>query len=100
MPATDDAPVPADLLAGAIGLLREDRLDEAEAAFDALLRAWPGHPDALHYLGVLRHAQGRTDEAVALVRQALGQQPNDAGAWNNLGNILLLSGQADAAADA
>jgi len=97
-PAGD--PGPDDILAGAIGLLREDRLDEAEAAFDAVLRAWPGQPDALHYLGVLRHAQGRTDEAVALVREALAQRPADAGAWNNLGNILLLNGQADAAADA
>ena len=100
MPASDDAPVPADLLAGAIGLLREDRLAEAEAAFDAVLRSWPQQPDALHYLGVLRHAQGRTDDAVALVREALAQRPDDAGAWNNLGNILLLAGQADAAAEA
>jgi predicted TPR repeat methyltransferase len=102
-PADDsgpEGPGPDDVLAGAIGLLREDRLAEAEAAFDAVLRAWPQQPDALHYLGVLRHAQGRSDEAVALVREALALRPNDAGAWNNLGNILLLGGQADAAAGA
>jgi predicted TPR repeat methyltransferase len=102
MAPPDDTPEPHPdaVLAGAIGLLREERLDEAEAAFDAVLRTWPGQPDALHYLGVLRHAQGRTDEAIALVRDALAQRPDDAGAWNNLGNILLLAGQADAAAEA
>ena len=102
MSSTDDPPPtgPEDILAGAIGLLREDRLAEAEAAFDAVLRAWPQQPDALHYLGVLRHAQGRHDEAIVLVREALVLRPGDAGAWNNLGNILLLSGAPDAAADA
>ena len=102
MPPTDDTPnsSPDAVLAGAIGLLREDRLAEAEAAFDAVLRAWPKQPDALHYLGVLRHAQGRHDDAIVLVREALAQRPDDAGAWNNLGNILLLSGAPDAAADA
>ena len=99
---SDAAPTagPDDILAGAIGLLRDDRLTEAEAAFQAVLRTWPKHPDALHYLGVLRHAQGRHDEAIVLVREALAQQPDNAGAWNNLGNILLLSGAPDAAADA
>jgi predicted TPR repeat methyltransferase len=102
MPPPGDTPdsSPDAVLAGAIGLLREDRLAEAEAAFDAVLRTWPRQPDALHYLGVLRHAQGRRDEAIALVREALALQPGNAGAWNNLGNILLLSGAPDAAADA
>ena len=102
MSSTDDAPPtgPDEILAGAIGLLREDRLADAEAAFEAVLRTWPKQPDALHYLGVLRHAQGRSDEAIVLVREALALQPNNAGAWNNLGNILLLSGAPDAAADA
>jgi predicted TPR repeat methyltransferase len=102
MSSTEDAPPagPEEILAGAIGLLREDRLAEAEAAFAAVLRTWPKQPDALHYLGVLRHAQGRHDDAIVLVRESLALQPGNAGAWNNLGNILLLSGAPDAAADA
>jgi predicted TPR repeat methyltransferase len=95
-----DDPGLDDILTGAVGLLREERLSEAETAFEAVLRRWPQQPDALHFLGVLRHAQGRTDEAVALVRESLAVRPADAGAWNNLGNILLLAGRADDAAKA
>ena len=47
---------------------------------------------------MLRHAQGRIDEAVVLIRGALAQAPDDAGAWNNLGNVLLLAGRGEEAA--
>lgn len=87
-------------LAAAIGLLREERLDAAEPALHAILERWPGQPDALHYLGVLRHAQGRVDEAVSLIRRALAAMPGFAGAWNNLGNVLLLAGRGPDAAEA
>lgn len=90
----------AKALAAAIDALRDERIDEAEPAFEAILKRWPDQPDALHYLGVLRHTQGRTDEAVALIRQALAAMPDLAGAWNNLGNVLLLAGRGDEAADA
>ncbi|HEY6514250.1 MAG TPA: tetratricopeptide repeat protein [Burkholderiaceae bacterium] len=89
-----------DALRQAIGALREERLDEAELALSDLLRRWPGQPDALHFLGVLRHVQGRTSEGVALIRQALQQVPGHVGAWNNLGNVLLESQQLTEAIDA
>lgn len=101
--SASDAPVGADLaaaLAAAIELLRSERLPEAEAALEALLACWPQQPDALHYLGVLRHAQGRADDAVTLVRQSLAVAPGNVGAWNNLGNILLLAQRFDEAAEA
>ena len=60
----------ADALQRAIGTLRAERLDEAEVALTDLLRRWPAQPDALHFLGVLRHAQGRSDEGVALSGRA------------------------------
>jgi predicted TPR repeat methyltransferase len=97
----DDRPAPAgQLLAQAVELLRAERIEEAESALDAVLRAQPGQPDALHFLGVLRHTQGRTDEAVALIRRALAQFPDNAGAWNNLGNVLLSAGRIDEATEA
>jgi len=44
----------------AIAAQRAGRLDEAEKAYLAVLEAEPVNVDALHYLGVLRHQQGRT----------------------------------------
>ena len=44
----------------AVGLHREGRLPEAEAIYRAVLEAVPDHPDALNFLGVLSHQQGRS----------------------------------------
>ena len=43
---------------------------------------------------MLRHTQGRVDEAVALIQRALATLPDHATAWNNLGNVQLLAGRA------
>ncbi len=90
--------VPAVSLGGAlddaISLLRAERIEEAEPALLAILGRWPEQPDALHFLGVLRHTQGRVDEAVALIQRALASIPDHATAWNNLGNVQLLAGRA------
>lgn len=86
-PADPDAL--ASALQRAVGLLRDEQLDDAEVALTGLLRHWPAQPDALHFLGVLRHTQGRSEEGVHLIRQALEQLPDHVGAWNNLGNVLL-----------
>jgi predicted TPR repeat methyltransferase len=80
------------LLAQAIALHRSDRLREAEPLYAAVLAAQPDHPDALHFLGVLKHRQGASGEAVALIRRALALAPSP-DAHNNLGNVLLQSGQ-------
>lgn len=81
-----------------VQLLRREALVEAEGALEQVLAHWPEQPDALHFLGVLRHTQGRDDEAVALIRRALAQEPANPGAWNNLGNVLVESQQLEAAA--
>src|SRR6185437_4190071 len=85
-----------DLLADAIALHRADRLREAEPLYAAVMAAERDHPDALHFLGVLKHRQGASEEAVALIRRALALAPSP-DAHNNLGNVLLQSGQAEAA---
>ena len=40
----------------------------------------PGQPDALHFMGVLRHAQGDGEAAVALIREAIAAMPEAGGA--------------------
>lgn len=77
----------------AVSLLRQERLEEAEAALLQVLARWPGEPNTLHFLGVLRHTQGRVDEAVGLIRESLAAMPDNAAAWNNLGNVQLAAGR-------
>jgi predicted TPR repeat methyltransferase len=84
----------------AVDLLRTEQLDAADAALDEILRAVPEQPDALHFQGILRHAQGRSDEGIALIRRALARMPAEAGAWNNLGNVLVESQRLDEAVEA
>ena len=62
-----------------------------------LLRQKPDDADALHYLGVLRMAQGRNADAVELVQRALELAPGNAVAWNSLGNMLVLCKEVKAA---
>jgi len=97
--AADTRPLAVEL-AAAIDHLRNERIDAAEPLLVRILERAPGQPDALHFLGVLRHTQGRSDEAVGLIRSSLAALPDNASAWNNLGNVLLLANRADEAADA
>lgn len=90
---------PMPTLAEAIDWLRAGRLDEADAALEALCRQAPPDADALHFRGVLRHRQGRTPEGIALVRRSLALQPRNASAHNNLGNLLVEAGRHDEALD-
>ena len=43
---------------------------EAEIYCQRVLAAWPGQADALHLLGLMAHAYGNLDLAIAHVRQA------------------------------
>jgi len=70
---------------------------QAESMYVELLRQKPDDTDALHYLGVLRMAQGRTADAVELVQRALELAPGNAVAWNSLGNMLVLCKELKAA---
>lgn len=86
-------PALRDALLQAVDLLRHEKVEEAEPLFLRILEGDPNQADALHFLGVLRHTQGRSDEAVALIRHSLQVLPDNASAWNNLGNVLLLAGR-------
>jgi predicted TPR repeat methyltransferase len=91
---------PVNSLRDAIQRHRAGDLAAAEAAYAAHLAAAPDDPDALHYLGVLRHQQQRTDEGIALVRRALDVSPRYVDAWSNLGNLHKEFGRLEEAEDA
>src|ERR1700735_1991025 len=44
--------------------------DQAEQFCQRVLAAWPGQADALHLLGLMAHAYGNLDLAIAHLRQA------------------------------
>ncbi len=76
-------------LASAIGFIRNKQLGAAELALSSILKRWPTQGDALHFLGVLRHQQGDSKAAIALIQQAITVLPREAGALNNLGNVFV-----------
>jgi len=88
-----DANAPAEAfeqaLQHAVALLRAEQLDEADALLAQIREVAPDDPDALHFQGVLRHAQGRAADGIALIRASLDRLEAQPGAWNNLGNLLL-----------
>ncbi len=62
-----------------------------------MLRLAPGHPDALHLLGVLAHESGRHEAAVELIRKAIAADARAAAFHVNLGNALQALGRLDQA---
>ena len=74
---------------------REQRFDDAETIYRHVLEQIPEEPNALNFFGVLRHQQGRHDEALALLERAVLRTPDQAGPWLNLANVLIESGYHD-----
>jgi predicted TPR repeat methyltransferase len=91
---------PEQALSAARRLHRSGDLAAAEMIYRQILLTLPSHPDALHFLGIVRYQTGHADEATSLLRQAVAVAPEYADAWNNLGNILKDLGRTEEAADA
>jgi len=97
-PRVENLEVPVDeALQLAVAQQVEGRLAEAESVYAQVLAMHPEHPDALHYLGVLRHQQKRSDEGVELIRRAIAASPGYVDAHNNLGNVLTQTSRFDEA---
>ena len=64
------------------------RLTEAERSYRAALELQPGHPDALHMLGVICHERGDHQQAKAYVLQAL--EATDWKIWTYRHNLALI----------
>ncbi len=86
-----------DALAAAVGHHQAGRLDAARPLYHSILRSQPGHPDALHLLGVLESQSGRPRAALPLLRRAVALLPGDADFLGNLARTLRAAEQPDAA---
>ncbi len=87
-------------IAQAQSMQRQEKLDVAESIYLEILAQLPDEPNALNFLGILRHQQQRPGEAIALLQRATELVPEAAGPWLNLGNVLLESDRYEPAAQA
>lgn len=62
---------------------------EAVAAFEALTQDFPELPEPYNNLAVLYAAQGRLEQARALLQRAIDAQPNYVTAHENLGDLYV-----------
>ncbi|HEV8463696.1 MAG TPA: tetratricopeptide repeat protein [Pseudolabrys sp.] len=91
-------PSDLDVLRSSAALLGSlGRLDEALALDEAIVRRDPVNVAALYNLGIDRRAAGRFDAAIASLRTVLSLSPGRGGAHAQLGNALLLKGDAQGA---
>ena len=79
---------PAAQLAEAAKLHAESRPQEAEALARAVLRAQPGHPGALHRLGLLARDLGNPQKGLELLLRANRLLPEDVPLLTDLGALL------------
>lgn len=68
--------------------LQSGQIEIAERHLSSALAVAPDHPDVLRLLGIARRMSGRHAEAVAILRRALVQRPQDALTHNALGSAL------------
>ena len=89
-----------EAVAVAIQLQQRGQFDDAQALYARILELFPGHPDALHFAGVLAQQQGRSAEAIALIEKSLAAAPGRADCYSNLGIVYKSMGRLEAAIDA
>ena len=91
-------PADLDVLRNSATLLQSlGRLDEALALAEAVVRRDPVNVTALYNLGYFQRMAGRFDAAIATLRTALNLAPGRGDAHSELGNALLLKGDAQGA---
>jgi len=73
------------------------QLAEAERNYQLALNMSPGHPEALHLLGLLAYRVGSFDQAIELITHAIDGTPNSPLYWFNLGVVTQRAGKAETA---
>ena len=84
----------------ATDLFESKHYDEAAAKYQTIIDKYPESLYAWSNLGVVRSQQGKLQEAMKALQQAVKLSPNDAFSYRNLGIVYYQLGQNDAAIDA
>ena len=82
-----------EMMQRAVELHRDSRIDQAMAAYEAVLAREPRHADALQFMGVAKMQRGRSDEAIGLLKQAVGIDFKNSQAHYNLGLAMRAEGK-------
>jgi tetratricopeptide (TPR) repeat protein len=95
MTQTDTTPASAviDELKRGMNCHLSDDLLGAEASYRRVLELQPGHPDALHMLGVIGYQIGDFDVAIDLIGHAIAGNGRIADYHNNLGEAYRAKGE-------
>ena len=93
------APDPARILQQAAQFIDRGEVGLAERVMTPLLAnpRLAGHPDVLHFLGLIRIGQDREAEALGLIESSLKARPNQPLVRLNQGKLLARLGRADEA---
>lgn len=73
------------------------QLAEAERNYQLALNMAPGHPEALHLLGLLAYRVGSYEQAIELITHAIEGTPSSPLYWFNLGVVTQRAGKAEEA---
>jgi Flp pilus assembly protein TadD len=84
----------------ATDLFENKHYDEAAAKYQTIIDKYPESLYAWSNLGVVRSQQGKLQDAMKALQQAVKLSPNDAFSYRNLGIVYYQLGQNDAAIDA
>ena len=95
-----DALTVGDAMAIGVQCQKNGHVRQAEDIYRAILEQAPDQADAMHYLGVVAHQQGRHDEALALIEQSLQLAPAQADWHSNHGIALKSRARLDEAVEA
>jgi len=87
------------LFAQGVALHRQDRLTQAMAVYERVLRAAPGHAGAMHHVGIAASQAGNHEMAAGFLRSALKLAPQVAAIHLDLGNACKELGRLEEALD-
>ncbi|HVC28395.1 MAG TPA: sulfotransferase [Gammaproteobacteria bacterium] len=82
-----------ELMLQAVACYKRRDYRNAEAGYREVLRQYPEHADATHFLGLLAHQTGHSDAALALLKRAIELGPSSAMYRHNLGVVHRELGQ-------
>jgi len=86
-----------ELVTQGLQLHQAGDLFHAEQVYRMILAREPRHGDALHLLGALCGRQGRNEDGIRLIEEAIAVNPRVSAYYNNLGNLKVKAGDSEGA---